>query len=97
MMGVKQFDTIKTIHRDTNTGTLQIQYMQHARKHYKYSTRSVSGAPALQIQCIQRLWLAEALDHAEDFANRYDPDGIQKTWIQKKYNLSKRDFFLGQQ
>ena len=97
MMGVRQFETIKTVHWDANTGTLQIQYIQRARKHYKYSTRSISDAPALQIQCIQRLWLAEASDHAANFANRYGKDGIQKTWIQKSTNFQKWVFFLGQQ
>ena len=87
MMGVRQFEIIKTIHWDANTGTLQIQYIQRARKHYKYSTRSISDAPALQIQCIQRLWLAEASDHAANFANRYGKDRIKKTWIQKSTNI----------
>ena len=92
MMGVRQFETIKTVHWDANTGTLQIQYIQRARKHYKYSTRSISDAPALQIQCIQRLWLAEASDHAAKIANRYGKDGIQKTWIQKSTTFQKGIF-----
>ena len=97
MMGVRQFEIIiKKIHWDANTGTLQIQYIQRARKQYKYSTRSISDAPALQIQCIQRLWLAEVSDHAANFANRYGNDGIQKTWIQKSTNF-QQGFFLGQQ
>ena len=94
MMGVRQFETIKTVHWDANTGTLQIQYIQRARKHYKYSTRSIADAPALQIQCIQRLWLAEASGHAAKIANRYGKDGIKKTWIQKSTKFQKGIFSL---